>query len=82
MAMDLYDMWNRLIYDLEESDSDTDRLEEEQPQDLSPRGGFGQMPGPFLGVLLRPRNGHFLGRCQWPFLGVLLLELTRAHDWR
>ena len=40
MAMDLYDMWNRLIYDLEESDSDTDRLEEEQPQDLSPRGGF------------------------------------------
>ena len=35
VPLDLYDMWNRLVDDLEEPDSDTDRFEEEHPEDLS-----------------------------------------------
>ena len=35
VPLDLYDMWNRLIDDLEGPDSNTDSPQEEHPQDLS-----------------------------------------------
>lgn len=63
VSLDLYDMWNRMIDDLEEPESDPDGSEEGIPQDLS---------------RLRP-DGWAIS---WGRRQVLLLELTRAHDWR
>ena len=62
VQLDLYDTWNRLIYDLHKPYSDSDRLEEEQQQEVP-------------GTLATSAGG--LGRN----LQVLLLELTRAHNW-
>ena len=53
VPLDLYDLWNRVIDDLEEPDSDTDRLDRWRRNNRRTSRGFGQLPGPFLGAIGR-----------------------------
>ena len=53
VPLDLYDVWNRLIDDLEEPDSITARPQEEHPQDLSLLRPDAWPSGPSLGVIGR-----------------------------
>ena len=63
VPLDMYAIWNRMIDDLEEIESDADMTETNSQQ-----------------VLARLRPDAWA--VSWGKRQVLLLELTRAHDWR